>query len=112
MLLLWEGEPSGEHQEESALYLLRVEDYLQGADDHDKGPGAMIEAVVTLHDDIDDLEHLFATETFAHARAEYTVKRVDDAIIITISAEDATALRATITSITRVLAVYERAKQV
>ncbi len=72
----------------------------------------MIEAVITLHDDVDDLESLFATESFSHARAEYSLRREGGALVCTIRAQDAVALRATVTSITRVLAVYEKAKQV
>lgn len=72
----------------------------------------MIEATITLRKDIDRLEQLFATESFAHARAEYTVRRDGDALVLTVSADDAVALRATITSITRVLALHDKATQV
>lgn len=58
-----------------------------------------------------ELEHLLATEasSFRHKRSSYTVEKRGDTLVIDIEAGDAVALRATVTSITRVLALYEKA---
>ena len=57
------------------------------------------------------LQALLSTEaeTFKHKRATYTLK-TGEKLTITITAEDATALKATVSSICRVLTVHEKAQ--
>ena len=70
----------------------------------------MIRATVTC-EGAEHLEHLLRNDEFANARAKYAVERRGHELHITIEAKDAVALRACVTSITRVLALYEKAKQ-
>lgn len=69
----------------------------------------MITATVSFPNN-ETLSALFDTEqeTFRHKRATYEVAR-DKNITITIHAQDATALKATVSSICRVLSVHEKA---
>lgn len=69
----------------------------------------MIEAEITLPEN-PELLALLRSEaaTFRHARATYTLAS-EQPIRLHVSADDAIALRATVTSITRVLAIHERA---
>jgi tRNA threonylcarbamoyladenosine modification (KEOPS) complex Pcc1 subunit len=73
----------------------------------------MITAVMTIPSDA-ALAALLKTEeeTFRHARSSYTVRDEGKNIVIEIAAKDATALRATTSSICRVLAVHEKAKNI
>jgi|GEM_PF-2457511 len=60
------------------------------------------------------LAELFRSEeeTFRHARATYTMRHEGGRLIAEIEAEDATALKATVSSICRVLSVYEKAASI
>lgn len=70
----------------------------------------MIETTISVPKN-SQLLALFLTEeqTFKHKRATYTIQE-GDTLTINIKAQDATALKATVASICRVLAVYEKAK--
>jgi tRNA threonylcarbamoyladenosine modification (KEOPS) complex Pcc1 subunit len=50
---------------------------------------------------------LFEPETKAFERAEYLITKHGDHIVFTIRATDATALRACMTTITKILSVWE-----
>jgi len=52
----------------------------------------------------------FSSEQKTTKRSHYEIKRLKDSIIFSIKAKDATALRATLNSITRLLSVYEQVK--
>ncbi len=58
------------------------------------------------------LETLFRSEeeTFRHPRATYRIARRGPSLMFTIQARDATALKATVASICRVIAVHEKAR--
>lgn len=49
--------------------------------------------------------------TFRHKRASYTLKKSANQLIAEIEAEDASALKATVSSICRVITVYEKARK-
>lgn len=57
-------------------------------------------------------EKVFAAEEkeFKHGRSRYEVTRKGDDLIITIEAQDPTALRTTVTSVTRILNIVQGAK--
>jgi tRNA threonylcarbamoyladenosine modification (KEOPS) complex Pcc1 subunit len=50
--------------------------------------------------------------SFRHARTRYAVAVQGGKIVVEIDAEDATALRTVVSSVCRVAAVYEKAKDV
>ncbi|MBR9693116.1 hypothetical protein GOV07_04275 [Candidatus Woesearchaeota archaeon] len=52
---------------------------------------------------------LLNTEEFTHPRASYDVKKDGKNITITIEAKDATALKTAVSSVCRVVTVYEKA---
>jgi len=57
-------------------------------------------------------EKVFLAEDkeFKHGRSSYEVTRKGDNLIITIEAQDPTALRATVTSVTRILNIVQGTK--
>ncbi len=58
-----------------------------------------------------DLMKCFHPEKFEKERSSYKIKRIKNAIVFEIKARDIAALRATMNSITQLLSVYERMKQ-
>lgn len=71
----------------------------------------MITASVTLPGE-KSLASLLRSEekSFSHNRASYTVADKGKSITITITAEDATALKTVVSSVSRIVTVYEKAK--
>ncbi|MFH0869916.1 MAG: KEOPS complex subunit Pcc1 [archaeon] len=71
-----------------------------------------LSAEIVVKDDSHNIERLFAAEEkeFTNQRASYELKQEKDRIIFKINAEDSTALRAVLNSITKMLSVYEKAK--
>ncbi len=59
-----------------------------------------------------ELAALFRTEreSFRHRRAAYAVRRTGERLVVDITAEDATALRAAANSVRRLAAVFEKAR--
>ena len=73
----------------------------------------MIRSTIEIEGD-EILAALLASEeaTFRHARATYQLRRSASTLRIVIEAKDASALKATVSSICRVLAVQEKARGV
>lgn len=73
-----------------------------------------ISAEIIVKEDSHNIEKLFAAEEkeFTNKRASYDIKREKDRLIFSINAEDSSALRAVLNSITKMLSVYEKAKGV
>lgn len=71
-------------------------------------------AQITVHEDITDIERLFASEDkeFANNRAKYEIVKTDGALTFKFQAADSTALRAVLNSAAKMLAVYEKTKGV
>ncbi|MBN2459536.1 hypothetical protein JXB28_04600 [Candidatus Woesearchaeota archaeon] len=71
-----------------------------------------VSAEIVLEGDAGNIEKLFLAEekAFANKRACYEVKKHKNNTIFKVSAEDSTALRAVLNSITKMIAVYEQAK--
>jgi len=94
------------------MHLLRVENHLQEPFLTDQGARevTMLSCVITARD-IPLAEKVFLAEdkAFKHGRSSYDVQRKGDDLIITIKAEDPTALRATVTSVTRILNIVRSA---
>ena len=69
--------------------------------------------VLTVKEDVDLTYKVFQAEDkqFANSRAEYTLKKEKNLLKITINAADPTALRATITSVTRILNIVQKTKE-
>jgi tRNA threonylcarbamoyladenosine modification (KEOPS) complex Pcc1 subunit len=61
-----------------------------------------------------DIEKLFASEekAFQNQRASYTIRREKSRTVFIVSAEDCSALRAVLNSITKLLSVYEKTEKV
>jgi tRNA threonylcarbamoyladenosine modification (KEOPS) complex Pcc1 subunit len=51
-------------------------------------------------------------ESFAHPRTSYTASEQGNSITVDITADDATALKTVVSSVCRIVAVYEKARKV
>lgn len=73
-----------------------------------------LSAEIVVKEDSHNIEKLFAAEEkeFTNQRASYEMKREKDRLTFRINAEDSTALRAVLNSITKMLSIYEKAKGV
>jgi tRNA threonylcarbamoyladenosine modification (KEOPS) complex Pcc1 subunit len=74
----------------------------------------MYTAIITLDENIDNIEKLFSYEekNFANDRAFYNLQRTGDKLEIHATAKDSVALRSALTSITRVLTINEKTDKV
>lgn len=72
-----------------------------------------LECVITVRDEPELIEKVFLAEEkeFTHGRSEYKISKEDDAVIITITADDPIALRATVTSVTRILGIVKKTRE-
>lgn len=68
-----------------------------------------LSAEIVVRGDVYNIEKLFIPEekTFKNQRASYELKRTKDKIVFKIKAEDGSALRAVLNSITKLISVYE-----
>jgi tRNA threonylcarbamoyladenosine modification (KEOPS) complex Pcc1 subunit len=73
-----------------------------------------LSAEIIVREDINNIQKLFEAEekTFDNQRAGYELKKAKDALVFKITAEDSTALKAVVNSITKLLTVYEKTKAV
>lgn len=73
-----------------------------------------LSAEIIVKEDIHNIQKLFEAEekAFDNQRAGYELKKTKDALVFKISAEDSTALKAVLNSITKLLTVYEKTKAV
>jgi tRNA threonylcarbamoyladenosine modification (KEOPS) complex Pcc1 subunit len=95
------------------MHLLRIKTHLQSKKRCCQSKGKMkYTAQLTVTEDIDKIEKVFASEEreFSNKRAEYDIKREKSALIFNVKAKDATAFRAVLNSIGKVLAVYGKSK--
>ncbi len=71
----------------------------------------MLECSITVRDEpLAEKVFLAEEKEFATKRSSYSVKQKNNDCYISISAQDPTALRATITSVTRILNIIKRSK--
>lgn len=79
----------------------------------DKGK-MKITAEIILEGDSSNIEKLFSAEekSFQNKRASYELKKEKNKTIFKVSADDSTALRAVLNSITKMISVYETSKAV
>lgn len=70
------------------------------------------ECTITVRDEPALVESVFLAEEkkFEHGRSEYALRREKDVVVITCSADDPTALRATVTSVTRILHIVQQTR--
>jgi len=73
-----------------------------------------LSAEIIVKEDINNVHKLFEAEekAFVNKRACYELKKNKGSLIFKISAEDSTALKAVLNSITKILTVYEKTKEV
>ena len=71
-------------------------------------------AEIIITEDIHNIQKLFEAEekTFDNQRAGYELKKTKESLVFKITAEDSTALKAVLNSITKLLTVYEKTKSV
>ena len=67
-----------------------------------------LDCQIIIKEELDLIEKVFEAEDKEFKRSGYSLKRTDDSIIINIYAQDPTALRATITSVTRILNIVRK----
>lgn len=74
----------------------------------------MITATITVRDDVLHLEKLFSFEEkqFQNKRAKYSTKLENDKLMFLIEAQDSTALRSVLNTITKLLSIHEKTNQV
>ena len=73
-----------------------------------------LSAEIIVKEDIHNIEQLFEAEekAFDNKRAGYELKKTKQGLVFKITAEDSTALKAVLNSITKMLTVYEKTKGV
>ena len=69
-------------------------------------------AVITITEDVEQVYKCLLTEINEWERSLFTIKRDDEVLELHVKAKDATAFRATMNSLTQLLAVYEKMKGV
>ena len=71
-----------------------------------------LSAEIIVEQDIANIEKLFLPEekAFQNGRACYEIKKAKQGLVFKITAEDSSALRAVLNSITKLLSVYESTK--
>ena len=94
--------------------LLRFQAYFQAKNNDYYSYCKMMHAVISFEDRDGDLEKLFVPELKAlnMARSTCKMKKNNDSLVFDVEANDSVALRATLTSITKVVTVFENAKEV
>lgn len=73
-----------------------------------------LSAEIIIKEDAHNIKKLFEAEekVFANQRAGYELKETSEGLVFKINAEDSTALKAVLNSITKLLAVYEKTRHV
>lgn len=73
-----------------------------------------LSAEITVKEDTHNIQKLFEAEekVFDNQRAGYELKKTKQGLIFKITAEDSTALKAVLNSITKLLTIYEKSKGV
>ena len=71
-----------------------------------------LSATITVQEEPELVMRVFAAEdkAFKHGRSSYSIEQQGGKVVITAEASDPTALRATVTSITRILNIIEKTK--
>ena len=72
----------------------------------------MYTSIITITHDAKQFEQLFYAEQKELGRASYTIARNKNNITITVSAQDATALKIAFNTIVKVLSVWEKTKMI
>lgn len=87
--------------------LLRGQDAFQITEDHNQSKGKMNHtAVLEVYEDPEKLLKCLAPGKLK--RASFAIKKQKDHVKINVTAKDLTALRATLNSITQLLAIYKQ----
>lgn len=71
----------------------------------------MIKAVITIDNDVENLYKVIQPEIQKQLRSTIELKK-DDKLTFTIEAQDAVALRATLNSLTQMLSVFHKVKEI
>lgn len=94
------------------MHLLRLKNAVQGEDsNHESGCKMKFEAKIHVLEDGDEILRLFSAEkAFDTERVECSVSGSGGGALFSVKANDSAALRAALNSITKILAVFEKAK--
>ena len=65
---------------------------------------------ITVAKDINDIERLFYAEEKDFGRSSYNIKKIGNKLIFDVKAEDATALKIALNTITKILCVWDKTK--
>jgi tRNA threonylcarbamoyladenosine modification (KEOPS) complex Pcc1 subunit len=68
------------------------------------------QVTITIKEDLDKIYNCLVTEINERERSTLNIKKHKDHITVDIHAKDATALKATLHSITQMLQIYEKIK--
>ena len=71
-----------------------------------------VKAEIIAEGDTEKLYKIFKPEEGKQKRAEYQIKKGDGCLIFEVEAEDSTAMRAILNSITKLLTIYEKMEQI
>ena len=71
-----------------------------------------LKAEIKAYSDPEKLYNCFKPESGKQKRSEYTIEKKEDHCLFTIEAEDSTALRAIMNTITKLITVYEKTKEI
>jgi len=73
----------------------------------------MLESTITITENRFDIHKLFSFEDkeFKNERAKYELKLKKDKLIFEIKAKDSNALRSVLNTITKLLSIYEKTKE-
>jgi len=69
-------------------------------------------AVISIQENIDDLYKVILPELKKWERSNFEMKKDKKELKLIVHAKDSVALRATLTSITQLLTVYEKVKEI
>jgi hypothetical protein len=71
----------------------------------------MYQSTIIIKHDIDEIEKLFMPEQKDLGRSSFTVKKIKNELVFDIKADDATALKTVLNTITKIFIVWDKTKQ-
>ena len=104
-----------EHKKESEMRILRLKTDIQAKNNIHKSKSTMkLEAEITIKEDISNIKKLLDTEQkhTNNQRSSFKIQQTKEKLSILAVADDSVALRATLNTITKILTIYEKTKDV
>lgn len=95
------------------MSLLRKQDVVQAEKCLYQGQGTMMEysADILVKGDAEQIFNCMQPELKSYERSSFTIKKTEEGVLFSIIAKDPVALRATFNSISQLLTVYEKTKE-